>query len=181
MTEQPNPDRAAPGRGRRAAVLTAAALGASLLGALATTSLGQAFGPPWHAMGGMGGPLTQAQIEDRADRMVRHVAIEIDANAEQQSKLEAIVKSAIKDILPMREKAAAARQQARDLFAAPTIDRAAIEKLRTEQIANADAFSKRLVQALADAADVLTPDQRKKLNAMLPPAGGGWRPWWHHG
>jgi Spy/CpxP family protein refolding chaperone len=28
------------------------------------------------------------------------------------------------------------------------------------------------VQALADAADILTPDQRKKLNELLPSGGG---------
>jgi periplasmic protein CpxP/Spy len=125
--------------------------------------------------------VTPAQIEDRADRMVRHLAIEIDATAEQQSKLQGIVKGALQDLLPMREKALAVRQQARDLLTQPTIDRGAIEKLRADQIAAADTASKRIVQALGDAADVLTPEQRKKLNDILPPAGAHWRPWWHHG
>src|SRR5271157_2725180 len=71
-----------------------------------------------YIMGGsdMLGPPSPDQIEDRADRIVRHLAIEIDATADQQSKLQAIVKGAIKDLLPMREQALAARQKARDLL-----------------------------------------------------------------
>jgi len=111
---------------------------------------------------------------------VRHLAVELDASADQQAKLQQIVKAAVGDIAPMREKVLAARQQARALLTAPTVDRAAIEKLRAEQIATMDAFSKRAAQALGDAADVLTPEQRKKLDELLPPAGGSWQPW-HRG
>jgi len=50
-----------------------------------------------------------------------------------------------------------------ELLSAPAIDRAAIERLRAEQIQGADAVSKRMAQAFADAAEVLTPDQRKKI------------------
>jgi len=66
----------------------------------------------------------------------------------------------------------AARTTARDLLTQQTIDRAAIEKLRVDQIAVHDAASKRLVQAVADAAEALTPEQRRKLGNMLPPRGG---------
>jgi len=167
------------GRGRAAFILLIVALAAGLFGALITKSFSQGFGSPWHgAM--MGGPMTPAQIEDRADRAVRHLAIEIDANADQQTKLQGIVKGAITDLAPMREKAIAARQRARELLTQPTIDRTAIEKLRAEQIASVDAFSKRAAQAIGDAAEVLTPDQRRKVNDLLPPAGGYWRPW-HRG
>jgi len=134
----------------------------------------------WH--GGMrghwSGPLEPAQIEDRADRMVRHLAIELDANSEQQDKLRGIVRGMLKDVIPAREKAYAARQQARELMTQTSIDRAAMEKLRVEQIALADNVSKRVVQALGEAAEVLSPEQRRKLNDRLPPFGAmghGWR------
>jgi len=151
------------------------ALVAAALGAVVNESFGQGFGPPWHHM--LSGPPSEAQIEDHADRMVRHLAIEIDATAEQQSKLQTIVKSAIKDLVPMRDKFLAVRQQARDLLTQTSIDRGAIEKLRVDQIAAVDAFSKRLVQALDDAADALTAEQRQKINDFLPPPGAHWRHW----
>jgi Spy/CpxP family protein refolding chaperone len=180
-SQQPNPDRPARcrGRGRAAFVILIVALAGGLFGAFVTKSFSQGFGPPWHH-GMMGGPMGPAFSPERADRMVRHLAVELDASADQQAKLQAIVKAAAGDIVPMREKVLAARQQARALLTAPTVDRAAIEKLRTEQIAIVDAVSKRLVQVVADAADVLTPEQRRKLDDLLPPAGGSWQPW-HRG
>ena len=173
------------------AVILGIALAGGLVGAFATSSFSQGFGPPWHMTVrgpmGFGGPLTTEQLVDRADRMVRHVAIELDATAEQQQKLEAIVKSAITDLAPMRDKIGAARQKVRELLTAPNVDRAAIEKLRAEQVATMDTVSKRIAQAVGDAAEVLNADQRRKLGEMLPPlgepgrGGGGYWHMWRRG
>jgi len=43
------------------------------------------------------------------------------------------------------------------------VDRAALETLRAEQLQLAEQASRRLTQALADVADVLTVAQRKQL------------------
>jgi len=53
------------------------------------------------------------------------------------------------------------------LLTAPTIDRAALEQLRATEIGKLDQASKAAVQAMADAAEVLSPDQRAKLGAMI--------------
>ena len=172
MTEQPNPaspDRSQePQTGRRRPrrwlFVATIALIAGLTGAVASRAVGQ---PYWHGPGFMSGPFDPARVEDGADRMVRHVAIEIDATTEQQDKLRGIVKAAVKDLLPMREKAQSARQRGRVLLTQPSIDRAAIEGLRAEQVALADAASKRLAQALGDVAEVLTPEQRRKIDDRL--------------
>jgi Spy/CpxP family protein refolding chaperone len=178
------------GRLAKAAVILALGLGLVGAGAVATSSFSQGFGSPFgfgpgpgfghgpgHWRGGpFGGGFDPARAEERADRMIRHISVEVDATAEQQEKLRGIVKNAVKDMVPMREKLFAARKQARDLLLAQNIDRAAIEKLRTEQLAVADTLSKRFTQALIDAAEVLNPDQRHKLEDILPPAGR-WRGW----
>jgi len=195
--------RAQPNR----AYIVAAIAGVAVIGAFANSSLGQglghrmlenmpglaaaatfedgsgpSLGPVLATADGQGGFLSgaiEAIVETRADRMIRHLAIEIDATAEQQDKLRAVVRGAVKDLLPVREKVLAARATARELLTQQAVDRAAIEKLRADQIAIHDAASKRLVQAVADAAEVLTPEQRRKLSTMLPPRAGHWGrgPW----
>jgi periplasmic protein CpxP/Spy len=162
MSDQSHPQ--SPMRRRRPWLIVATvALASALTGAVASAVVQHAWaGPPF-----MGGTFDPARVEDGADRAVRHLAIEIDATADQQEKLRAIVKGAVKDLLPMREKALAVRQRARVILTQPTIDRGAIEALRTEQMALADAASKRFAQALGDASEVLSPEQRRKIDDRL--------------
>jgi Spy/CpxP family protein refolding chaperone len=49
----------------------------------------------------------------------------------------------------------------------PTVDRMALERLRAEKMQYADAVSKRLVTAVADAAEVLTPEQRVRFQKHM--------------
>jgi Spy/CpxP family protein refolding chaperone len=161
-------------RGIRPAWVVVLVAAAGLTGAVATAS-SQGFGPGFghhfgHWRGGMMG-FDPAQAEERAERMMRHLAIELDATNEQADKLRVIVRSAVRDIVPMRDKALATRTQARVLLTEPAINRAEIERLRTEQVALVDTFSKRVAQALGDAGEVLNPEQRRKLASHLPPPG----------
>ena len=183
MTDQTNPHVPAGRRRRRWLPVAAIALGAAFTGAVATSAIGQYGGPPWghwHGRGFMHGPLSQAQIEDRVDRGIRHAAIELDATPEQQQKLIAIAKGAVKDLLPMHEKAHTARARAAELLTQPKLDRAAIEAFRAEQLALADAASRRFAQAVGDVAEVLTPEQRQKAHEWLAWRRGFWHRW-HRG
>lgn len=159
------------------------ALAAALTGAVATSAMSQysdGQGMPMHFMGGH--DIDPAKAEEHADRMVRHLAIEVDATNEQTEKLRTIVRTAVKDLIPLREKIKSARGRVRDLLTAPTVDRAALESLRTEQMANIDAATRRIAQALADAGDVLSVEQRRKLEERLDEwreHRAFWR--WHRG
>jgi Spy/CpxP family protein refolding chaperone len=188
-SNNPSLPPAPPRRGRTAFIvaLLAVAVVAGLTGNLLTTAFGQGMPwQPWRDGGFMFGPPTQAQIEDRIDRMTKHLAIELDATPDQQMKIASIAKAAVGDLLPLREKTQAARRQAIALLTAPTIDRSAIEKLRADQIAMADMASKRIVQAAADASEMLSPDQRRKIADWVAlfdavgPFGGPWARW-HRG
>ena len=96
---------------------------AGLTGAAITSAFsrgpGPGFGPgfgPGHWHGGMmGESFDPAQAEERADRAVRHMAIELDATDAQQDKLRAVAKAAVKDLIPLREKVQSARLKAREL------------------------------------------------------------------
>jgi Spy/CpxP family protein refolding chaperone len=137
---------------RRAAIAT-------LIGGLAAGAGVTAWAHGGHR-GWQGG---EGFSEERIERMVKHFGVEVDATAEQKAKLTEIATAAAKDLQPLREKVREARKQAMELLAAPAVDRNAIERLRSEQMQAADAASKRLTQALADVAEVLTPEQRKQL------------------
>jgi Spy/CpxP family protein refolding chaperone len=174
----PTPASGPPRRRRRWLFVTTVALAAAFSGALATNAVSHyRFGPGyWHGRA-WGGPLSQAQIEDRVDRAVRHIAIELDATPEQQDKLRTIAKGTVKDLVPMRDKAREARERGAALLIQPKLDRSAIEAFRTEQMALADAASKRFAQALADVAEVLTPEQRQKVHEHLQARKRFWRGW----
>jgi protein CpxP len=132
---------------------------------------GAGFGAWAHGRRGGRGPADPAQMEERLDRMLKHVYVEIDATPEQQQKIDPLVKQAAEELRPLRAKVREARREGLRLFSAETIDRGAIERLREEQMASADAASKRFTQALADVAEVLTPEQRKTLAARFARRG----------
>ncbi len=173
-------------RGRRGTfliALVAVALVAGITGNLLSKAFGQGGSwhhISWHDGGVFGGPLSPAQIDDRIDRMTKHMAIELDATTDQQVKIANIAKAAVADLRPLHEKAHATRAQAITLLTAPTIDRSAIERLRAEQIGLAETASKRIAQALADVAEVLSPEQRRKVADWMA-LGRPWWARWHRG
>jgi len=176
MSEQPNPAASGGRRRGRWLPIVAVALVAAFSGALATRAVGE-HGPGWGRMHGpwfMRGPMSVEQIEDRVDRGIRHAAIELDATPEQQEKLRTIAKAAVKDLLPMRENLHAGRREAIGLLSQDRVDPAALEALRTKHIGLADEASRRLTRAIAEAADVLTPAQRKQLAAHFARRQGRW-------
>ena len=151
---------------------------ATLIGGIAAgigfKAFAQGGGCGWHRSGFAAGPLDPAAVDEHLDRMLKHLYVEIDATDAQKQRLDPIVKQAVKDLLPLREKARAARTQAVALLTADTIDRSAIEALRAEHLQLAEQASKRLTQALADVAEVLTPAQRKDLAARIEKHRGRW-------
>jgi periplasmic protein CpxP/Spy len=111
-----------------------------------------------------GGWMTSQAIPvDLVEQRVDHMLHSVDATPDQQTKLHAIIEAAVKDLDPIRKDLAGTRAEMTSLLSAPQVDRAAVEKLRGERVAEMDQASKRMTEALLDAADVLTPEQRKKL------------------
>jgi Spy/CpxP family protein refolding chaperone len=150
-------NRSGDGRFGRGILVLLIALAAGFAGGYASKSF--AHGPGSL----MAGTTDPAQMDEHVERMVKHLAVEVDATPEQREKLTAIAQGAARDLAPMAGRMKSARQQAFDLMGAEKVDRAAIENLRAEQIALMDAATKRLTRALADAADVLSVEQRRKL------------------
>jgi Spy/CpxP family protein refolding chaperone len=128
---------------------------------------GAGFGVLAHGRGRGRGPMDPAALEERLERMLKHMYVEIDATDAQKQKLDPIVKQAAQELQPLRAKVREARLEGMKLFSAESIDRGAIERFRAQQIAATDAASRRFTQAVTDVAEVLTPDQRKTLAARF--------------
>jgi protein CpxP len=146
---------------------------------LATLAGGVAAGIGFKAFGHGGrrhgyGPIDPADLDRHVDRMLKHFYVEIDATDAQKQKLDPIVRLAAKDLAPMRENLHAARKEAIELLSQDRIDPAALEALRAKQIGVADEASRRLTRAITDAAEVLTPGQRKELAAHFARRSRRW-------
>lgn len=111
--------------------------------------------------------MTDADLEAHVTRMVRHLSIEIDATPDQERKLIDIAVGAASELRSVRGQMRATADELQRLLTADTVDRAALESLRMSRLAEADRISKTLADAVADAAEVLTPAQRETVQKMI--------------
>jgi periplasmic protein CpxP/Spy len=150
------PASAAP-RARRSRKSLFAAVAAAVV--LATAALGitaYAKGPGGDRHGGrMGGFM----IERMLDR--------VDATAEQRTKIGAIVEKTKADLQGLQDERKAMMDDVMTLLKSPTVDRGAIETKRLERVAKFEAASKQMSAAFGDIAEVLTPEQRKIVAALI--------------
>jgi periplasmic protein CpxP/Spy len=163
-------------------VVALAAIAAADFGLVATAhSAGNGDKAPMEDMGGPGGKggpgghgfmgrMGAEFMEFRMNRMLG----KIGASDEQKEKILAIAEKTRDTLQAERKNSGDMRKQMMEILKAPTIDRAAVEKLRTEQTARMDASSKIIADAVVEAAEVLTPEQRVKLADEMP----GHRPRW---
>jgi periplasmic protein CpxP/Spy len=121
----------------------------------------QAVSWMWHGPKHMN--FSPERAAERIDRRVEKVLSRVDANDEQKQKVAGIAKSALTDLVALGVNPWDARGKFVELLRADTIDPAALEALRAEQVGKIDAASKRVVTAVTEAATVLTPQQRKEL------------------
>jgi protein CpxP len=148
------------GRRRRLGVATSLVAAATLIGVAA---LAFAHGGERRHGDPMDGAAMAVHFEDH----VMHVLSEIDATDEQKSRIKSIVQAATTDVRALHDQHAGAREELKQILSAPTIDRARLESLRSTHILLADQASQRLVTAIADAAEVLTPEQRAELGRKM--------------
>jgi periplasmic protein CpxP/Spy len=116
-----------------------------------------------YGMGGFGGPMRHMAMGAMGEHGIENMLEQVDATPDQETKLWAIIDAARAEIRPVARELRGTREEIAAIIGAPTIDRAAAEKLRSERIATLDEASKKAMTALLDAADVLTPEQRAKL------------------
>ena len=85
------------------------------------------------------------------------------ASDDQQQKIEAILQGTVAELGPLRDRRRANHQALIAALSASSVDRAAIEAARAEEVALFEEASIYVASALGDAADALTQDQRAAL------------------
>ncbi len=149
-----------------------ALLAATTLVALAAVVGTPAFAQPgpWGSGGadGMGPGMRHHMEPGTAGRWDGHRMLDlVGATPEQRIQIQQILKAAHADLQPLRASGRKLRQQAQALFTQPTIDASAAEALRQQELAVHDQVSKRMLRAMIDAANVLTPAQRQTLATKM--------------
>jgi Spy/CpxP family protein refolding chaperone len=160
---QAHSDRAAkPRRKWMAGVALAAAFvaGGVTMGGLAAAAQGMAM----HHMMGAGG---EGAMHAKAMEHVSKMLDQVGASADQKTRIQAILRAGFAPMAGVHEEMRQTHASLHAIFSAPTIDRTALEQVRAGEIAKLDQASRTMTTALADAAEVLTPEQRVKLSSVM--------------
>lgn len=133
----------------------------AVVAGLARPAFAQPTGPHggmqgMHRMHGMGGPGMEMGMGGRMLDLV-------NATPDQRTQIKAIMDAARSDLKAQHASGRALHQQMQTLLAQPTIDAVAAESVRQQMLALHGTASKRMLQAALDAANLLTPTQRKTL------------------
>jgi len=114
---------------------------------------------------GWGGQMSADSFAHHIGHGAKFMLSEVDATAEQKAQVTAILQSAATEVHSLSGQHLAVRKQLHEILSAATIDRTRLEAVRADGLRLADEASKRILQGVADAAEVLTPEQRAALVA----------------
>jgi Spy/CpxP family protein refolding chaperone len=104
---------------------------------------------------------------EHVGRAVDHLLDGLGATDAQRSQVKQIATVAAADLKTQHDTGRSLRQKGMQLFAAPSVDAAAVESVRQQMLAQHDQASKRVMQAMLDVSKVLTPEQRAKLGERM--------------
>jgi periplasmic protein CpxP/Spy len=150
-TENPKTKRSRPSRWWLLLALPVALAGGFY--AASAYAFGGGFG-----MGG-GPDAHHAFMQRRLEKMLDKV----EATAAQRTAIKSIVERLHTEMQPIHKEHTALRDGLKQALAAPTVDGVAVENLRSQASELMERSSRSLSRALVEAANVLTPAQRKTI------------------
>ena len=125
-----------------------------------------------HQGGGHGGHMGKQSAEMHLDHLAA-VLTKVGASETQKSQIAELMRPAFAEMKSVHDAHSAAFGQFHELLFAPSLDRGKMESLRAEQIRSFDEATRRVTSAFADAAEVLSPDQRRALAEEIRRHHGG--------
>jgi len=161
---------------RRSRLGTAALVAAGvLLGALGTATFTSyahdGYGRMMHFKG------DPDKMASRVSHRVERVLEKLDATPAQETQIQTIVARTMESVGPRMSANRGWRKEAVSALAAPSVDRAALEAIRESQLAVMASVSAEVVDAVAEIATILTPEQREALAKHMESRRGHGR---HH-
>ena len=116
---------------------------------------------------GMGGKMGHCGSGKHGERGMERMLSKAGVSPEQREKMRALQKQSWEKARPEMMQMRELMQQRMKLLAAPQIDRGALEALRDKQMALANQLSRDRTQTQYEMAQILTPEQRAKIYAMM--------------
>ena len=151
-------------RKTRLAIAAVAILGlGTAIGVVATEGPGHMG---WHASKMWrhhGHSTSEAHVREHAKTFAAWILDEVDASAAQRDQIDGVLDSFVANAWPLREQHREHRQALIAELGRPEVRREALEELRTQELAIADALSEELVDALVAVSGILDGDQRLAL------------------
>ena len=134
------------------------------LAVLVLALVGAALTPAEAAPGDAGPGMMLGGSPEHAERMVdRMLAGASGVTEAQRTQVREIARAASTDLRAQHDAGRTLREQMAAAFTQPVVDANAVEALRQKMLAQHDATSRRMTQALIDVSRVLTPEQRQQI------------------
>jgi Spy/CpxP family protein refolding chaperone len=158
MSEDEEIGREVSPRRRGALLAVAGALAAcAIVGAALWSASGHALARPWGR--GWGAEDRAAFARFRAERMLDKVG----ASEEQRSQVLVVVDRTLAELQALGGGGRELRDAVLAELSADQVDRAALERHRQQHVAMLESASRTLTSAIAEVAEILTPEQRRQL------------------
>ncbi|MEN9420388.1 MAG: hypothetical protein RI988_4009 [Pseudomonadota bacterium] len=146
----------------------------------AATAFGPVWAQPMGGPGGHGGPGAHGRMGHHgggegmmggAMMLSPRMLEAVKATPEQRTQIQQIMQAASRDLSGQRDARRALRQEAYAVFTQPNVDAAAAEVVRQKMLVQHDQASRRHLQAMVEAARVLSPEQRKQMAELAKRRG----------
>lgn len=108
-------------------------------------------------------PENTEKVREHVEETAEWMLGKVDATEQQTAEVQRILDGSVGPMMDLARQHRGHRDALIEMLSAPEINRQRLEEIRLEEMQVADAASRRLLETFADAAEVLSPKQRRGL------------------